>query len=244
MEAIQLLIVDDNEDDFELLVRSLDRVGGGRVNCSRAHTCQEALATLDKRLYDCTLLDYNLPDCTGPGLLETVRERHGELPCSFIMLTGMGGERLVVDLMKAGVFDYFNKSAYEPEDLLYAVEQASQVTRLKRELKLQSVRRAAAEEELRQAQLHSAELAGVRKAVATFMHELNSPLTGLLNCIDMLLTDDPKPDHEQWLLEMRDASRRMAQVVNRMSELEELRPRPGGGPPGPLDLSLRAGSRK
>jgi signal transduction histidine kinase len=153
------------------------------------------------------------------------------------VLTGMGGERLVVDMMKAGAFDYFNKSAYEPEQLLHAVEQAAQVSRLRRELAQQSARWAAAETELRDAQLHAAELAGMRKAVATYMHELNSPLTGLLNCVDMLLSDEPKPSHEPWLLEMQLACRKMAQVMQSMSELRELRSRPGSGPPGPYDLS-------
>jgi signal transduction histidine kinase len=143
--------------------------------------------------------------------------------------------------MKAGAFDYFNKSHNLPEELVHAVEQAAQVTRLRRELKAQGAQRAEMEEQLRQAQLHSAELAGVRRAVATFMHELNSPLTGLLNCVEMLLADDPKPGHELWLGEMQDAARRMTHVMRRMAELEELRVRPGSGPRGPLDLSSREG---
>jgi len=239
MDQIRLLVVDDNADDCELLMRSLGRAAGERIACHVAGTCEEALDALAGSQFDCALLDYSLPDCSGPGLLDRVRERFGALPCSMVMLTGMPGERTAIECMKAGAFDYFNKSSYLPEDLLYAVEQATQVSRLRRELTDQSSRRAQVEAELREAQLHSAELAGMRKTVATFMHELNSPLTGLLNCVDMLLSDSPKPGHEQWLGDMQEACRKMALVMRRMSELEDLRQRPGSGPQGPLDISAK-----
>jgi PAS domain S-box-containing protein len=81
-----------------------------------------------------------------------------------------------------------------------------------------------------------AELEGVRKAVATYMHELNSPLAGLNSYVQMLLEEVKDDEQRQWLEDMQDACRRMHQVLRSMEDLKQLKLGVAGGHRGPLDL--------
>jgi signal transduction histidine kinase len=73
--------------------------------------------------------------------------------------------------------------------------------------------------------------------VATFLHEINSPLTGIINYL-LLLLDEPAPENTHAVLrEMLEACRRIERVMQSMENLDELRARPGAGRRGLLDLS-------
>jgi signal transduction histidine kinase len=181
------------------------------------------------------LLDFWLAGLDAPRFMREMESTWGELPCPCIVLTGAGDEGAAAEAMRAGAFYYLPKGATAAA-LIHQLHQATAAARLRQELKEQQAVQAAAEASRREAQLAAAELAGVRKAVATLMHELNSPLTGVLHCILMLLdacTEEQRP----WLLQMEEACQRMVRVMRRMEELESLRPRRAVDPGGPLDLA-------
>jgi CheY-like chemotaxis protein len=236
MEPIKLLMIDDNLDDCALYAHAFKQAGS-TFQLQVVNNGEAAFDLLDQGAeFDCILLDYQLAHMTGVELLHRLQERFGDLPSAFIMLTDIGGERHVVEAMQAGVFDYLTKSDTSQEELLHAVKKASHMTRVRRQLALQSAWRVQAEEELRQAQLRSAELAGVRKAVATYLHEINSPLAGIIGYLDILLQDERAPDLQVAFGEMLSACDQIRHVLRSMEDLDELRPRQGTGNRGPLDL--------
>jgi len=83
------------------------------------------------------------------------------------------------------------------------------------------------EEELVMARDEAAELAGIRKTAATYAHEINNPLTGILGSVQLILEDGGFDEETTMLLnEVVKASRRIKDVINRMSELDSHSSRP------------------
>jgi signal transduction histidine kinase len=73
--------------------------------------------------------------------------------------------------------------------------------------------------------------------VATLLHEINSPLTGIINYVLLLLDENLPGNAPAILLEMLDACRRIERVMHSMEHLEELRGRPGPARHSLLDLN-------
>jgi DNA-binding NtrC family response regulator len=236
LRRTRVLMLDDSADDRELFARLL-ALAGGSVDLCMVATVEEAIHRLhDKTPFECLLLDYHLGAVDGPKVMQLLREEFGELPCACVMLTGELDRRAIVESLRAGAWDYLSKDDLPAEELVQAIERAVQVSRLQRELTRQNEQWAEAEQRLHEAELRAAELDGVRRAVATYMHELNSPLTGLLSYTKMMLEDEPSPEHAEYLNDMQAACQRMGQVLRQMESLTDVRDRVGSGKRGPLEL--------
>ena len=97
-----------------------------------ADTAGAALAHAASGDFDCVLLDFLLPGVTALGLLPDLRQR---LPdTAVIVLTGRGDERIAVDLMKAGVTDYFVKDHLDAELLAKSLRQAISLSAARQQL--------------------------------------------------------------------------------------------------------------
>ena len=104
--ARNVLVVEDNEDLRSLIVRRLHRAGyeafGVSLGC-------EAVEKAFERPGTALLIDHNLPDMSGQELVALLKERGAAPP--FIIMTGQGDERLAVQMMKLGAFDYLVKNS-------------------------------------------------------------------------------------------------------------------------------------
>ncbi len=67
---------------------------------------------------DLVLLDLNLPDINGREILKRIREINEDI--GVIVITGHGGERVAIDLMKAGAMDFISKP-FEIDILLKSI---------------------------------------------------------------------------------------------------------------------------
>lgn len=78
----------------------------------------------------------------------------------------------------------------------------------------------AAEDTERQAQLRSAELETIQRTAATYAHEVNNPLTGIVANAQMLIEQEA-PGSERWqmLREVLEAARQIGSVINAMQTL-------------------------
>ncbi len=104
--VIRLLIVDDSERDAAVAVRELRR-GGFDTTHHRVDTGVALRAALDAQPWDVVISDFHMPELTGHEALRIVRERSRDVP--FIVLSGVIGEELAVELLKAGADDYVLK---------------------------------------------------------------------------------------------------------------------------------------
>lgn len=107
---LQVLIVEDNEDDKDLLLLTLQE-GGFAPVCECVSDAEELKAALDRRAWDIVVADFSLPGFSGFEALRLVRERDPDLP--FVVVSGAIGEDLAVAMMKAGAHDYHRKGNLE-----------------------------------------------------------------------------------------------------------------------------------
>ena len=102
---LKILIIEDSEDDFSLLLRELNK-GIYDIEYSLvvdAAGLRNALSTE----WDLIISDYSLPGFTGKDALEICNEKEVDIP--FIMVSGIVGEDIAVEMMKSGAKDYIMK---------------------------------------------------------------------------------------------------------------------------------------
>ncbi|MEK6238963.1 MAG: sigma-54 dependent transcriptional regulator [Planctomycetales bacterium] len=103
-DAIDLLVVDDDDDFRDTLVRRFSRRG---FHVGAAANANEALQLADRRAFDVAIIDMVMPGPSGLELLEKFNAGH--MDCEVIMLTGQGTIDSAVQAMKLGAFDYLTK---------------------------------------------------------------------------------------------------------------------------------------
>jgi DNA-binding NtrC family response regulator len=122
-----ILYVDDEPAIGLVLRDSLERLGH---HASGATNVPEALAVLEKGEIDLIISDYRMPGMSGLDFLELLRDTGRDIP--LIMLTGHATIEHAVSAIKAGAVDYITKPV-QADQLEHAVNQALELTRLKRE---------------------------------------------------------------------------------------------------------------
>ena len=129
-ESLRILIVDDDEIDRAAVKRALIKSGISIV-ITEAATCDEAIDLLKTNTFNCTFLDYGLPDRNGLALVQAARELDIQHP--LVVLTGQGDEQIAVELMKAGATDYLPKSQLSPTNLAQILRNAIRLDRAERQ---------------------------------------------------------------------------------------------------------------
>jgi DNA-binding NtrC family response regulator len=124
---IDLLIVDDDADIRQTVVRRFERLG---YRAEGAENGAEALELCKRREYDVAVLDLVMPGMSGIELLERMRAGHAE--CEVIMLTGKGSIETAVQAMKLGAFNFLTKP-FPLAELEVEIERAYEHHQLRRE---------------------------------------------------------------------------------------------------------------
>ena len=114
----RILIVDDEKNAREGLKRGLAKPG---YEILLAGGGEEALEMLGASPVDLVLTDLKMPGMGGMELLKRADERWPGLPV--IMMTAYGSEKLAVEAMKAGAYDYVTKPV-DLDELALTVERA------------------------------------------------------------------------------------------------------------------------
>ncbi len=126
-DPIRVLIVDDEKAARYGMLKVLRPEG---YQIAEAEDGLAALRLLEKQDFDVIITDVAMPGISGIDLLTKVREIRPEQ--LFIIITAHGSERLAVEAMKNGAFDYLSKP-YEIDELRLIVGNAVRQIRLQRE---------------------------------------------------------------------------------------------------------------
>ncbi len=100
-----ILVIEDNLGLSELIKDKLQE-HGHEVN--QAQTAKDSIEYFEKKSADLIVLDYGLPDMNGIELLNKLDQLEIIVP-PFIVSTGIGDEKIAVDMMKLGARDYIVK---------------------------------------------------------------------------------------------------------------------------------------
>ncbi|MBL7933505.1 MAG: response regulator [Bacteroidia bacterium] len=130
--SIRLLVVEDDEDDYVLLMSSL-KTSSFNKTVLWADTFNRAKEILNSQPIDIVIVDYRLGVHTGIELVRYIREKNPFTPC--ILITGLQASALDEEALKSGAYDYLVKGKYTSEDIdrsiRYAVEKASALKAVK-----------------------------------------------------------------------------------------------------------------
>src|SRR5215216_2968798 len=108
-KLLRALIIEDSEEDTQLLLRELLRIGY-QVEFERVETDGAMRTMLSEKAWDVILSDYSLPKFSAPQALETLKASGLDIP--FIIVSGTVGEETAIAALKAGANDFLIKGKY------------------------------------------------------------------------------------------------------------------------------------
>jgi len=106
METLRVLIVDDEDDFRETIVK---RLNARKIQTEGAASGIKALEILKDRDFDVIVLDVKMPDMDGIETLRHIKKLKPEI--EVIMLTGHASVEFGLKGMQLGAFDYVMKPA-------------------------------------------------------------------------------------------------------------------------------------
>lgn len=127
---LRILYVDDYALDRQL-VRHVLESEPGRFVVIEATSREELEARLAEGSYDLVLSDFNILGYDGLQVLDTVKQRHPNLPV--VIVTGTGSEEVAAEAIKRGAADYVIKSPKRLRRLPHIILQALEQQRLREE---------------------------------------------------------------------------------------------------------------
>ena len=105
MKKVRILFIEDNEDDFALILREFKKAPF-EVEYSLIENAK-SFETEIKKKWDIIISDYSLPGFNGYEALKICNKKGIDTP--FIVVSGTVGEDIAVDMMKSGAKDYIMK---------------------------------------------------------------------------------------------------------------------------------------
>ena len=123
---MNILVVDD-EPSIRFSVAELLNAAHTVVDAAHAPA---ALELLETQSFDLVISDMNMPAMSGMQLLEEVRTRHPDVV--FVLMTAYGDERLAVQALKNGAYDYIPKP-FDNDELRLLVTRVHEMLALRSE---------------------------------------------------------------------------------------------------------------
>lgn len=124
LDAVKILIIDDEKDIRDGSERILSRMGCQVLKASRG---EEGLETLVNNSVAIVLLDMKMPGMDGMEVLSRIREMDEQI--LVIVITGYATVETAIAAMKGGAYDFIPKP-FEPDQLRIVVNRALEKLRL------------------------------------------------------------------------------------------------------------------
>jgi len=127
MEAIRVLVVDDETDFTTLFAKRFSKRG---MEVATAASGREGLDWLASHEADVVVLDVMMPGMDGIETLKEIKKRHPGV--EVVMLTGHGSVDSGLKGLSLGAFDYVMKP-FEIEDMIERITKACDRARINRQ---------------------------------------------------------------------------------------------------------------
>lgn len=121
---VRTLIVDDDTAYSHLLSRYLAKDKNFNYHVDTVSTAMIGITKCLLEEYDLMLVDYNLPDLSGPEFLVELRTRISGTAPPTIILTAGGGETAAGQALRADAADFLPKVSVNPESLARSINNA------------------------------------------------------------------------------------------------------------------------
>jgi len=214
--TIKILLIEDNLDHIEITKRILQRTGDD-YQVDLATDSRSGLKKIFQGSYDVILCDYRLPDSTALEVLKEMNKKNKDTP--FIVVTSLGNEKVAVDLMKEGAYDYIVKDNVYQDTLDMVIKKVIDRYRIKEEKeKLEKQVREAYErlKETRDQLIQAEKLNVIGQLASSIAHEVRNPLGIILQGINYLENrlSAKEGDIFEILVTLKDSIKRADKIIN------------------------------
>jgi len=183
-ERFRVLLVEPDPGDAELVQLWLRSARESRYDVWHVETLGDAEGCLAKAGFDLALVDLSLPDAPGPWAVQSLRERHPELPV--IVFSSFAESDVGARLVAEGARDHLVKGQMNGDTLVRAMRHGVEYGRMARELR-------AARQTAEDAARDRSEL------VAELAEELRTPILTSLGVADLLLETELTREQEGYV---------------------------------------------
>jgi signal transduction histidine kinase len=228
---LRILVAEDSEDDFEILLRELRR-GGYDVTATRVAArgpFESALASS----WDLVITDWAMPGFGGQQVLEVLAAHKLRTPC--MVISGTIGEEPAVAALRAGALDFLSKD--KPKRFVPAVERALRESRERTQS--EEIRRRSQELELQNRRIQEASRLK-SEFLANMSHELRTPLNAIIGFAELLhdgQVDPAMPEFREFLGDILTSGRHLLQLINDVLDLAKVEAGRLEFRPEPVDLT-------
>lgn len=208
---VTVAVIEDDYEDFVLAKKNLDRVVGTRYVVTAADSLEAGIALLGGQRFDVALIDFRIAGESGLDLVRSVGGRRSATP--LILLTGMADREIDIKAMKAGVFDFIDKSEISPTVLERAIRYARHTHAL-------------------EVRLHQAVTAmeAAYEAKSTFLarvsHDLRTPLNAVLGFSevirDRLLGPGDRDKYREYAADIHASASHLPGLINDILDLNKV----------------------
>lgn len=206
-KSINVLLIDDDEDDYLIVKNVMSKIPRSPFVLSWCSDYAEATELIEKNDFDAYMVDYRLGARTGLELLASVEPQKRAEP--FILLTGVGDERIERLAMQLGAADYLVKGTFNHE-------------LLSRTLRYGLQRKLIEEQRVSQ-------LIAVNRAKDEFIsvasHQLRTPATGVKQYVGMVLegyAGDITDSQRDMLSKAYESNERQLQIVSNLLRVAQV----------------------
>ncbi|MBW2562653.1 MAG: diguanylate cyclase [Deltaproteobacteria bacterium] len=225
IKPVRALLIEDDPFIAQLIRKMLDKVRDISFDLVHADSLSAGLEHLENGRFAIILLDLGLPDSSGIKTLNKVYVQALDIP--IIVFTGQDDEALGVDAVNAGAEDYLVKGQTDSKSLVRAIRYAVGRHQVKEALKATATDLKRTVEELKKANkkiikqqksiIEEERLKVLLQLSGATAHELNQPLTALMDNVELMRLTRKIPEKLQKYMEgIEGAGQKISEIIKRI----------------------------
>jgi signal transduction histidine kinase len=216
---LNILLIEDDEDDFEL---TKELLGNGKTQIVWVQTLKKALDEISEQLFDVVLLDLGMPDSQGLSTLDRIAEAFHQMPV-IVVLTGNDDDELAQNALKRGAQDYLVKGQVNRELLQRSLRYAIERHKIEIQLRKTNDDLIVVNDALIAARDTAIDASRIKSEfLANISHEIRTPLSGIVSIAELLTLEDCSPDVNELHQVLLQSSKHLVTTLNDLLDLSKL----------------------
>ena len=229
-KSVRALLIEDDPLIAQLIRKMLDKVRDISFDLVHAESLSAGLEYLKDGQFVIILLDLGLPDSSGIKTLNKVYDQALDIP--IIVFTGQDDEALGVNAVNAGAEDYLIKGQTDSKSLVRALRYAVGRHQVKEALKDTTANLRRTVEKLKKANekilnqqksvIEEERLKMLLQLSGATAHELNQPLTALMENVELMRLTKKIPDKlQKYMQGIEEAGQKIFEIIKRIQTIPQ-----------------------
>lgn len=214
--SYRILVVEDNDSDFELYQKFLSSSEFEKWELLRVRTVADGSQALKEKEFGLLLLDFKLPD---GDILTFLSETDKLLKTSYIpsiVLSGFGDEKTAVDVIKNGATNYLSKDHLSKEVFINAVRYALSTGDMIRQIARNKEELIEAKEKAETASRYKSEF------IANISHEIRTPMNSVVGLASLLQSCTTSPEQQEYVQGIVTAGESLLTIISDLIDISKI----------------------